>query len=829
MNCTTKVIAALENYGSHPKRNGKGWQARCPAHEDKSPSLSVTASDDGKVLLYCHAGCDAASVCGALGLTMADLMPPDEGFKQPRNQSQNRNASKNDEWALKPKAKPKAKSPERALSKSYPTADAAVMAQGTRDGKHFATWVYHDANGNEVGAVVRWNQPDGKKKVRPLRKDNDGWRIGAMNEPRPLYGLPTLTVVEDATAHPVVYIVEGEKCVDAAELLELTATTWAGGSKASGKTDLSPLAGRDIVLLADNDTAGTEAMDTVTATLMALHPRPTVRRVDLPRLEPKQDLADWIVHAFGEEVAPESIVEELEELVAKTDPVKAIESAEPVEVKEPPRYQPFPVECLPDPLKQLVVEGAKAIGCDESYIALPLLTAVATAIGTTRCLQVKRGWMVPSILWTAIIGESGTSKSPAFRLAMKPFRKLQRKAHEENAEEEKQYAEEKKVYKKAFNKWEKAGKGEESPPDEPKTPQAVRYIVIDTTVEALAPLLQDNPRGLLVARDELNGWLQSFGQYNGKGGADSSQWLSMYSADELTVDRRTGTTRTIYVPTASVSITGGIQPGILTRALGKEHRESGMAARLLMAQPPRRAKRWIEADVDPAITQEVEALFAELLKLEPEIDEEGRPHPVAIQLGPEAKTAWVEYYDKHAKEQADLTGDLAAAWSKLEETPVRLALVMHLVRYAAGDVANDGSEDGFVTQKTMRDAITLTQWFKNEALRVYDQFEDTEEDRERRRLIEWITGKGESVTVREVQQGCRWLKETGVAEVALNDLVEANLGCWQVEDTATKQRTVFKLSTASTSTDSPKTRDSSESVDVDSVDGSENHSDRGAA
>jgi hypothetical protein len=52
------------------------WTARCPAHEDKTPSLSVKEGDDGRVLLHCHGGCNVDEVVGALGLCLADLFPP---------------------------------------------------------------------------------------------------------------------------------------------------------------------------------------------------------------------------------------------------------------------------------------------------------------------------------------------------------------------------------------------------------------------------------------------------------------------------------------------------------------------------------------------------------------------------------------------------------------------------------------------------------------------------------------------------------------------------------------------------------------------------------
>lgn len=54
--------------------NGK-WIARCPAHDDKSPSLSVRELDDGRILVFCHAGCGAVDIVTAVGLELSDLFP----------------------------------------------------------------------------------------------------------------------------------------------------------------------------------------------------------------------------------------------------------------------------------------------------------------------------------------------------------------------------------------------------------------------------------------------------------------------------------------------------------------------------------------------------------------------------------------------------------------------------------------------------------------------------------------------------------------------------------------------------------------------------------
>src|SRR5665213_1117919 len=72
-----RVLARLDN--AKPTGSRK-WMARCPAHEDETPSLSVAIGNDGRVLLTCFAGCEKPSIVAAIGLTMSDL------FAEPKRQ-----------------------------------------------------------------------------------------------------------------------------------------------------------------------------------------------------------------------------------------------------------------------------------------------------------------------------------------------------------------------------------------------------------------------------------------------------------------------------------------------------------------------------------------------------------------------------------------------------------------------------------------------------------------------------------------------------------------------------------------------------------------------
>src|ERR1700682_4364018 len=76
MDPTDNVLAALQSRDCKPRKSGDSWQARCPAHDDKQASLSISEGQDGKVLLHCHAGCKLDEMAAALNMEKRHLFPP---------------------------------------------------------------------------------------------------------------------------------------------------------------------------------------------------------------------------------------------------------------------------------------------------------------------------------------------------------------------------------------------------------------------------------------------------------------------------------------------------------------------------------------------------------------------------------------------------------------------------------------------------------------------------------------------------------------------------------------------------------------------------------
>jgi len=123
-------------------------------------------------------------------------------------------------------------------------------------------WTYHNADGLVISYVCRFDLPEGKKDVIPYTYKTNGtkseWKWKGLDTPRPLYNLHEI----NRRPNDPIILTEGEKAADAAAMLfpDFIASTWIGGKDNVKHADLSPLAGRNVYLWADNDQAGVLAM-----------------------------------------------------------------------------------------------------------------------------------------------------------------------------------------------------------------------------------------------------------------------------------------------------------------------------------------------------------------------------------------------------------------------------------------------------------------------------------------------------------------------------------------------------------------------------------------
>lgn len=225
------------------RRNGEGYTARCPAHEDDNPSLSVREGDDGRVLLKCFAGCGTEEVIGAVGMSMAELFEP---------------AVRND-------------------------------SNGHRgNGRRIAeTYDYTDEEGNLLFEVVRYEPKD----FRQRRPDgHGGWTWNLKGVEPVLYRLPE--VLHAVEAGKAVFVVEGEKDADRLAALGFAATASPMGAGKWHDSYAEALAGGKVVIVPDNDPPGREHADRVATSLARVGAK--VKVLELPGLPEKGDASDWL-------------------------------------------------------------------------------------------------------------------------------------------------------------------------------------------------------------------------------------------------------------------------------------------------------------------------------------------------------------------------------------------------------------------------------------------------------------------------------------------------------------------------------------------------------
>ena len=209
---------------------------------------------------------------------------------------------------------------------------------------------------------------------------------------------------------------------------------------------------------------------------------------------------------------------------------------------------PFPLDLLPPILGAYVEHQAKTLGADPTGIAVAALTVVSGTLDQRFVLKMRRTgeWYQPPRLWAMLVGESATKKTPIMTAALKPLRRIEYEFWQKQAQD-----------MAAWEEVEKADRGA-------KPPLPTRFIINDTTVEAVSEILARQARGLMVVHDELSGFVASLDRYAKGGGAasggDRAFWLTAHNGGPMAVDR-VGKSR--MIENLCVAFLGGTQPGRL--------------------------------------------------------------------------------------------------------------------------------------------------------------------------------------------------------------------------------------------------------------------------
>ena len=201
---------------------------------------------------------------------------------------------------------------------------------------------------------------------------------------------------------------------------------------------------------------------------------------------------------------------------------------------------PFPVDTLPA-LSEWLIRAAKGAGVTPGHIAVPLLSIASSMIGTARRVRASRSWSEPVTLWTALVGFSGTGKTPGIDVTTRALKMVENSRRSQIADMRRKHEARVETAKAAAKKWKaevqeavEAGRRAPDMPVEATDPGPFvppRLYVSDITTERLAVLLQARPRGLALVVDELAGLFLNMGRYSN--GSDREFWLQAWNGRAL--------------------------------------------------------------------------------------------------------------------------------------------------------------------------------------------------------------------------------------------------------------------------------------------------------
>jgi putative DNA primase/helicase len=386
---------------------------------------------------------------------------------------------------------------------------------------------------------------------------------------------------------------------------------------------------------------------------------------------------------------------------------------------------PFEIDFLPESIAPWIVDIAERMSCPPDYVAIPAIVALGSVLGRKIGIRPQRqtDWLEVANLWGWIVGRPGMMKSPAVKQVLKPLHRLDSQAREEHDEAVKAHKRELELHRLALDEEKKAARkalkdgGHASlDVEEPEEPKARRYVVNDTTYEALGEILADNPNGVLAHRDELVSLLKTLDreEYCAARGFFMSAWNGTegYTFDRIIRGKT-------HVEAACLSLLGTTQPGRLAeyirRAVAGGAGDDGLIQRFSLLVFPDQTE-WREVDRYPNSEARIRAwdTFDRLDKLDPDAAgaERDQFEPIPfLRFDDKAQDTFREWRDK--LEIRLRAGELAVALenhlAKYRGLVPALALINHLA---------DGGH-GPIGEVSLLRGITFADYLETHARRAY--------------------------------------------------------------------------------------------------------------
>lgn len=377
---------------------------------------------------------------------------------------------------------------------------------------------------------------------------------------------------------------------------------------------------------------------------------------------------------------------------------------------------------LPDSLREYVEDEADRMPCPPVFVAVSLLVALGSLIGC-RCVilpKINDTWTVIANLWGAIVGPPSAKKSPAIGAGLKPLNAMASRQRKKFSAEMEEYemkmliqgAKEEALQSKIKAAAKDNTKGDADAlaqellserRNAPPPPSLRRYTTNDSTVEMLGQLLQNNPLGLMVNRDELTGLLAAMEKAGHEG--DRAFYLEAWNGVNAYETDRIGR-GSIHIPNLCLALFGGIQPDKLLAYLelvAHDLGNDGLLQRFqLLVYPDNHPWEWRDRVPNKAAYGKVLEIFEKLDDLEPitwgasPADERIRfPH---FRFDTEAEgiyRCWAEelHTEKLPQESQPILAQHLAKFDKLFPA---LALIFHLVDCATTGPAAEVSAESAI-------------------------------------------------------------------------------------------------------------------------------------
>jgi len=406
------------------------------------------------------------------------------------------------------------------------------------------------------------------------------------------------------------------------------------------------------------------------------------------------------------------------------------------------------LDMLPEPLRPWLRDIAHRRQCPLDFVAIPALLMMASLIGAQCSIKPNAhdDWTVVPNLWGGILGDPGTLKSPICSEVLFPFPHLESKAREEYIERKSTYEAEKTAFLEGKNALERKIKeaidqnNEEylkSLQDElaallkkcPPEPALKRYKVSDITLEKMHEILAQNPGGVLIYRDELMGFLESWEKKGHE--SDRSFYLEAWNGDKpYTIDRMGR--GTVQAQNICVSILGTTQPdkimAYLTKALTKLDNDGLLQRFQLLVYPDKKPWRLVDDRPDSFARNRVfhicktinNMVFTEHGAQEPERLCEGQHTIPYFQFSPLAQLFFHDWIRKlQEKLESNDHPIILQHLSKYRSLMPSLALIFHIIQLA------DGKKERGITLQSAEQAAACCTYLESHARRIYSMVLDT--------------------------------------------------------------------------------------------------------